>query len=193
MIWLLISVFVVILLTPSLLGLYAFKDLPDEYQHLVDKWIFLAPIVLLAKFFVILMSPLVVGISVLLNWYNLKFPFGWMGAHDDTIDGLSNGYPETKPYSLKKYFTRIGFLCRNPAYGFMYRTLGVPVSESYRRREPFWDAGKGIELMWSDNAVQARGNIGPLYVWFGWKIHTSYEGRIMFALDINFYRVRVKK
>lgn len=188
----LVPVLILILTIPSFLGAWAFKGLPNSAEKLVERWLFLAPFVFAVKLFVIITSPLTAGLTVLLNLDDLPFFFKWMGTHDDTIDGLKNGYKPTKPYSWKRYITRIGFLSRNPAYGFMYHLLGIPLSKSYRRQEPFWDSGKGIEYMWSDTAIQARGKLGPLYVWFGWKIHTPYKERVMFALDINLWNVRMK-
>jgi len=158
------------------------------------KWLWLAPIVLLAKLITIVSSPFVAALSVLLGWEDLRGPFRWMGTHDDTVDGLKNGYPPTEPYTFWRWANRVTFMCRNPAYRFMYYTLGVDIETRYIfRSRPYWNTGEQLEWAWSleDPTIwQVRGRWGPLYVWFGWKLHTPHRGRAMYALDVNLWKTR---
>jgi len=131
MIWifLLLAIFLVI---PSIVGAIAFGKLWSHRPIPCLTWCMLAPIVLTAKLVVITTSPVVAAISVFARWEDLFFPFAWMSTHDDTVDGEQE-YEATEHMTFKKWWYRTCWLCRNPAYSFMFYQLGRYYHKDYLR------------------------------------------------------------
>jgi hypothetical protein len=198
--WLLSGIALVWIFLIPLLAIFAFGPLWKVTPWYCLRYILTAPIGLFLKLLTTILSPLLSLISVILNRPNLPMPLYLFQTHDQSLDAEKQA-PWGRPTSaIGKWWWRMKWLCRNPAYGFLHYMLGIKsnpnaVEKYYPVRA--MDMVNGPLQRYSQSAIDkdgvpvkggpfsCRGKFGPFYIWFGWKLITKYpDGRRMMALGL---------
>lgn len=171
----------------SFLALIAFGKLWQTNPLSCLFWCLIAgPSSFYMKVLATLLSPLLSLISVIFNVDRLPGPLKWFHTHDDTLDALYKEGWGRQPTILGRWFWRMAWIIRNPAYGWMYYVMGrsifgkvtVVKSDVLWTKEEGWS---GRSQLSSSTACAVRGNFLGLYIWFGWKMQTYTQGKVMLA------------
>lgn len=175
---------------PSLVASIAFGKLWRIQPFGCLVFIVYAPLAAIMKQVTMILSPLLAIVSVVFNWTNLPMPLYLLQTHDQSLDAENQkGWPQNTK-GLYKVSCRMSWLLRNPAYGFMHYVLGFdsrskgPVI-THQNPKSVLD-GSMMQLQTQGRAVSCRGVIGPIYVWFGWKlVRKDLDGKRMLALGMS--------
>ena len=171
------------------------------------KWLALLPVVLLGKLATILCAPVAAYISM--RGDALPRCLRWMQTHDNPIDALwqqpghMQGYvtlagvqpPWCAVAPLLRWYARMLWLIRNPAYGLM-DALGQPAPSQPARvvaQRGVWDSGRtNWRIQTWPGAWQVKAQIfytrsSYLRIYCGWK-QPPGAARMMYCCHINPFR-----
>lgn len=175
---------------PSLVASIAFGKLWRIQPLGCLLYILYAPVASLMKQITMILSPILALISVVFGWKDLPMPLYLLQTHDQSLDAEWQGNWPHDTKGLRKVFWRMAWLLRNPAYGFMHYVLGFDSRfkgplVTHQNPKSLLD-GSMMQLQTQGRAVSCRGVIGPIYVWFGWKlVRKDLDGKRMLALGMS--------
>lgn len=126
-----------------------------------------------------LLSPLLAGLSVLLD----RNTIGWFGTVDDTMDGGQHQHPDRYPAGVtgwRLWWQRTGWICRNPAQGFQAYMLGYAATPFYlvtdeargTMRTRLWRSAAGKRVFSYQWNIPIGGG-RHIKMWFGWALKAS--------------------
>lgn len=155
------------------------------------KWAVLAPIALTVRLASIILSPVLSALSVALGTATLPAPLTWFYTHDDDLDGGQHQHPDQYPLGasgVALWVQRMGWICRNPGYGFLGTVVGLKVSEVRVETVPmeggwkdkFFDLSTGKQV-----GFGYRKQTEKLDIWLGWASPSHDKKHFMLKIKLR--------
>ena len=178
-------------------------------MNAIIRWLALLPVVLLGKLATIVCAPVAAWLSM--PGDALPRPLRWMQTHDNPLDALWQQPAHMRGYEtligvqpmwcaaapLLRWYCRMLWLIRNPAYGLMDR-LGLPAPTQPAHivtERGQWDSGRTNWRIqtWPGGAWQVKAQLfytrgRYIRIYCGYK-QPPGANRMMFCCHINPFRV----